>query len=152
MTDITADAADRAAQALAEQTARVMYAQDQASRMLGMSIAAVRPGYARLTMRVREDMVNGHRICHGGLIFTLADSAFAFACNSYNLVTVASSGSIEFLRPGALGDELTAEAREVTRGRRTGIYDIVVTNQTGARVALFRGRSHQFEGRQVHEL
>jgi acyl-CoA thioesterase len=111
-----------------------------------MRILEVRPGYARLAMKVREDMVNGHQICHGGLIFTLADSAFAFACNTYDLVTVAAAGTIEFLLAGRLGEELTATAEERTRSKRTGIYDVSVHNQRGECVALFRGRSHQIGG------
>jgi acyl-CoA thioesterase len=131
------------AQQVAETAARRMYEQDSASRALGMQIVEIRPGFARLVMQVRKDMVNGHQICHGGLIFTLADSAFAFACNTYNLVTVAAGGSIDFLRPGRLGDTLTAAAEERSRSRRTGIYDVTVLNQAGECVAMFRGRSHQ---------
>ena len=134
-------------QAVAEASAAAMYAQDRASQALGMRILEIRPGYARLAMSVREDMVNGHKICHGGLIFTLADSAFAFACNTYDLVTVASSGSIEFLLPVRLGDELTAIAEERSRSKRTGVYDVAVRNQRGECVAMFRGRSHEIGGR-----
>jgi acyl-CoA thioesterase len=134
-------------QAVAEASASAMYAQDRASQALGMQILEIRPGYARLAMAVREDMVNGHQICHGGLIFTLADSAFAFACNTYDLVTVASSGSIEFLLPARLGDELTAIAEERSRSKRTGVYDVAVRNQRGECVAMFRGRSHEIGGR-----
>ena len=133
-------------QSVAEASARAMYGQDRASQALGMRVLEVRPGYARLAMKVREDMVNGHQLCHGGLIFTLADSAFAFACNTYDLVTVASSGTIEFLLSGRLGDELTATAEERTRSKRTGVYDVSVHNQRGECVALFRGRSHQIGG------
>ena len=133
-------------QSVAEASARAMYEQDRASQELGMRVLEVRPGYARLAMKVREDMVNGHQLCHGGLIFTLADSAFAFACNTYDLVTVASSGTIEFLLSGRLGDELTATAEERTRSKRTGVYDVSVRNQRGECVALFRGRSHQTGG------
>jgi acyl-CoA thioesterase len=133
-------------QSVAEASARAMYEQDRASQSLGMRILEVRPGYARLAMRVREDMVNGHQICHGGLIFTLADSAFAFACNTYDLVTVAAAGTIEFLLAGRLGDELMATAEERTRSKRTGVYDVSVHNQHGECVALFRGRSHQIGG------
>jgi acyl-CoA thioesterase len=133
-------------QSVAEASARAMYEQDRASQALGMRVLEVRPGYARLAMKVREDMVNGHQLCHGGLIFTLADSAFAFACNTYDLVTVASSGTIEFLLSGQLGDELTATAEERTRSKRTGVYDVSVHNQRGEFVALFRGRSHQIGG------
>jgi len=133
-------------QAIAEASARAMYAQDRASQGLGMRILEIRPGYARLVMPVREDMVNGHQLCHGGLIFTLADSAFAFACNTYDAVTVASSGSVEFLLAARLGDELTAIAEERSRAKRTGVYDVAVRNQRGECVALFRGRSHEIGG------
>jgi acyl-CoA thioesterase len=124
-----------------------MYANDAASQALGMRILDVAPGRARVAMQVREDMVNGHRTCHGGLIFSLADSAFAFACNTYDAVTVAAGASIEFLAPARLGDELIAIAEEQTRSRRTGVYDVAVVNQGGERIALFRGRSHQLDGR-----
>ena len=133
-------------QSVAEGSARAMYALDHASRGLGMRILEVRPGYARLSMTVREDMVNGHKLCHGGLIFTLADSAFAFACNTYNSVTVASAASVEFILPARLGDELTATAEERSRSKRTGVYDVVVRNKQGESVALFRGRSHELGG------
>lgn len=126
-----------------------MYQQDRASQTLGMSLVEVRTGFARLSMTVREDMVNGHHICHGGLIFALADSAFAFACNTYNRVTVAAGATIEFLRPGRLGDVLTATAEERSRSRRTGVYDVAVHNQSGECVAMFRGRSHQMPGHVV---
>lgn len=133
-------------QSVAEASARAMYEQDRASQALGMRVLEVRPGYARLAMQVREDMVNGHQLCHGGLIFTLADSAFAFACNTYDLVTVAAAGTIEFLLAARLGDELTAVAEERSRSKRTGVYDVTVRNQQGECVALFRGRSHQIGG------
>jgi acyl-CoA thioesterase len=138
-------------QSVAEGSARAMYAQDHASQALGMRILEVRPGYARLSMTVREDMVNGHKLCHGGLIFTLADSAFAFACNTYNSVTVASAANVEFLLPARLGDELTATAEERSRSKRTGVYDVVVCNEQGESVALFRGRSHELGGSIVIE-
>ena len=134
-------------QAVAEASASAMYSQDRASQALGMRILEIRPGHARMSMRVREDMVNGHQICHGGLIFALADSAFAFACNTYDVVTVASAGSIEFLLPARLGDELIAVAEERTRAKRTGVYDVAVHNQRGECVAMFRGRSHEIGGR-----
>jgi len=133
-------------QSVAEPSARAMYGEDRASQALGMRVLEVRPGYARLAMKVREDMVNGHQLCHGGLIFTLADSAFAFACNTYDLVTVASAATVEFLLSAHLGDELTAIAEERSRSKRTGIYDVAVSNQRGECVALFRGRSHQLGG------
>jgi acyl-CoA thioesterase len=124
-----------------------MYERDRASQALGMRVVEVGPGRASVSMSIRSDMVNGHGICHGGLIFTLADSAFAFACNSHGPVTVAAGASIEFLAPGRLGDELTAVAVEVSRQKRTGVYDVVVSNQSGERIALFRGRSHQMTER-----
>jgi acyl-CoA thioesterase len=138
-----------ATQALAERVTETLYAGDKASQSHGIRIAEVRPGYARLTMPVRSDMVNGHRICHGGMVFTLADSAFAFACNSYNESTVAAAASIDFLAAAHEGDELTAEARELWRSKRNGIYEITVTNQKGARIAFFRGRSYRIDGHVV---
>lgn len=135
------------AQALAERSAQKLYEGDAASQMLGMRIVSVAPGEARLVMTVREDMVNGHRICHGGLIFTLADSAFAFACNSHGDNTVAASASIDFLAPGKLGDALEAVAKEIWKAGRSGLYEVTVTNQSGERIALFRGRSHRIAGR-----
>jgi acyl-CoA thioesterase len=131
---------------LARATADAMYATDACSRALGLELLEVRAGYARMRMAVRADFLNGHQICHGGLIFTLADSTFAFACNSYNINTVAAGCSIEFLRPVQGGDELTAEAVEQTLSGRTGIYDICVTNRAGETVAMFRGKSAQIKG------
>lgn len=134
------------AQHLAEASAQALYQRDRASQALGMKLAAVRPGWAQVVMRVRADMTNGHDLCHGGLVFALADSAFAFACNSYNESTVAAAAAIDFLSAARLGDELTAEAAELWRTRRNGIYEITVTNQRGERIALFRGRSYRIEG------
>jgi acyl-CoA thioesterase len=134
------------AQATAEGAARAMWANDRASKGLGMRIDAVAPGAATLSMPVRVDMLNGHDICHGGFIFALADSAFAFACNSYNFVTVASGCSIDFLAPAREGDVLTACARERSASGRTGVYDIDVTNQRGESIALFRGKSYRIKG------
>src|SRR5690606_30622426 len=105
------------------------------------------PGTARLRMVIRDDMVNGHGACHGGLIFSLADSAFAFACNSYGAATVGATASIDYLLPGTSGDELIADARELWRTRRSGIYEVTITNQRGETVALFRGRSHELSKR-----
>jgi acyl-CoA thioesterase len=133
-------------QQLAEATAQSMYEADACTRALGIEILEVRPGYARLQMNVRPDFLNGHDICHGGLIFTLADSTFAFACNSYNISTVAAGCSIEFLRAVKGGDRLTAEGIEQTLNGRTGIYDIRVTNREGETVAMFRGKSAQIKG------
>ena len=126
-----------------------MFAADRASRGLGMHLTAIGAGTSTLTMTVRDDMLNGFEICHGGLITTLADSAFAFACNSRNVLTVAAGLTVDFLAPAHRGDVLTASAAEVSRTGRTGVYDIVVTNQTGARIALVRGRSHGLSGRTV---
>lgn len=123
-----------------------MWAEDDASKSLGMAITSVGPGHATLTMTVRPDMVNGHDICHGGMLFTLADSAFAFACNSHNQSAVAAGARIEFLAPGKLGDILTAAAEQVSQGRRTGVYDVVVSNQDGRTLALFRGNAHRIGG------
>lgn len=133
-------------QELAQATGAHMFSQDQAVQALGMQVVEVRPGYARMTMPVRPDMLNGHKTCHGGFIFTLADSAFAYACNSGNKVTVASGAAIDFLAPGMEGDVLTAEATEQSRSSKTGVYDITVTNQHGKRIALFRGKSYQLQG------
>ena len=138
-------------QRLAERAAEGLLRGDAASRMLGMQLVEVKPGYARLTMRVRSDMVNGHRICHGGLIFSLADSAFAVSCNSYNENTVAAAASIDFLAPAIEGDELVAEATELWRSGRSGLYQITVRNQRGEQIALFRGRSARISGTVVTE-
>ena len=126
---------------LARACADRMYASDTASKALGIEIEIPEVGSAVATMRIREDMTNGFDICHGGLIFTLADTAFAFACNAYDDVTVAGSGTVEFLRPAFEGDELRAVALEEHRGKRSGIYAVEVVNQNGDFVALFRGRS-----------
>ncbi len=126
-----------------------MFANDRASKSLGIQILSVTPGRAVLTMTVREDMLNGHDICHGGLIAVLADSAFAYACNSYNESTVASGFSIDLMAPSHLGDELTATCHEVSKTGRTGLYDTEVSNQHGKRVAVFRGRSHTIRGKPV---
>ncbi len=134
------------AQALAERVASAMYARDRASQALGMHIVRVGAGHAELSMRVRADMLNGHLICHGGFIFSLADSAFAFACNSYNLMTVASGCTIEFVAPARENDLLTAVARERSISGRTGVYDIEVTNRDGAAIAFFRGKSYRIKG------
>jgi acyl-CoA thioesterase len=135
--------------ALAQAAGRAMFASDRASQALGMVLEEVRPGYARMRMTVRADMVNGHDLCHGGIIFTLADSTFAFACNSHNHVTVAQGAAIEFLAPGKLGDVLTAVGEERHVRGRNGVYDIAVTNQDGERIALFRGKSFRLHGQIV---
>jgi acyl-CoA thioesterase len=134
------------AQRTAERSAAALFERDRASQALGMQLSGVRPGWAQVTMSVRADMLNGHGSCHGGLLFALADSAFAFACNSYNEATVAAAASIDYLAAAREGDRLTAEARELWRTRRNGIYEITVSNQRDERVALFRGRSYRLEG------
>jgi acyl-CoA thioesterase len=118
-----------------------MYARDRASQALGMDLEEMRPGYARLRMTVRADMLNGHGTCHGGLVFALADSAFAFACNSHDVRTVAAGCSIEFLSPAREGDELVAVAEERFRAGRNGVYDAEVRRADGSPVATFRGRA-----------
>ena len=137
--------------ALARQCADAMYARDRASQALNICLDTIEPGRAVLTMPITETMIQGHDSCHGGYIFTLADSAFAFACNSYNEATVASGCSIEYVAPGKLGDTLTADAREQTRKGRTGVYDVRVTNGDGELVALFRGKSYKIRGPVIHE-
>ncbi len=123
-----------------------MWAGDRASQGLGMVLEAVGPGTARMAMPVRADMVNGHGMCHGGFIFTLADSAFAFACNSRNAKCVAAQGNIVFLRPAGLGDRLVATAEERHLAGRSGIYDIRVTDQDGQVIAELRGHSRAIGG------
>ncbi|MBQ0936056.1 hydroxyphenylacetyl-CoA thioesterase PaaI [Ideonella paludis] len=135
------------AQRVAEACRDAMWANDRASKALGMQIQAVSPGGAVMSMTVREDMLNGHDTCHGGLITTLADSAFAFACNAYNEITVASGFDVNIMAPARLGDVLTATAVEQSKSGRTGVYDITVSNQAGVRVAIFRGRSYTLKGK-----
>jgi acyl-CoA thioesterase len=136
-------------QAIAEATRDAMWLNDRASKALGIQVLAVGPGTATLTMTVRDDMLNGHDLCHGGLIATLADSAFAFACNAYNEVTVASGFDVNLVAAAKLGDVLTATATEVSKAGRTGVYDIAVGNQRGDKVAAFRGRSYTLKGKLV---
>jgi len=131
------------AEELAWSVARAMFDRDAASQALGMHIVSMGPGQAVLEMTVRPDMVNGHQICHGGMIFTLADSAFAFACNSRDRVAVAAGCSIEFIAPARLGERLVASATEQARSGRSGVYDVRVTNDAAQTVALLRGRSRE---------
>lgn len=134
-------------QDIARKVADTMFPQDVASKdTMGMELLSCEPGRAVLRMTVQARHLNGHQICHGGFIFTLADSTFAFACNSYNKNAVAAGCSIEFLRPGKLGDVLTCEGQEQTLSGRHGIYDMKVSNQNGEVVALFRGKSAQIAG------
>ena len=137
------------AELVARRCAEAMWARDGASRALGMTLEHVAPGEARLSMEVRPDMVNGHDLCHGGLVATLADSAFAFACNTHDVVTVAAGFEVDFLEPARAGDLLVAHAREVALRGRSGIYDVTI--RCGERViAEFRGRSRSL-GRPVLE-
>lgn len=131
---------------IAEASAKALWDSDSTSQRLGMELEHVAPGEAMLTMIVTEAMSNGHGTCHGGYIFTLADSAFAFACNGYNQRTVAQHAAITYLAPGRLGDRLTAVAREVSRQGRSGVYDVRITNQDGVHVAEFRGHSRTVKG------
>lgn len=137
---------DMTPQQCAEHVRDGMLKNDRATLGLGVQVVDIGPGHATLSMTVRADMLNGHATCHGGLIATLADSAFAFACNSYNELTVASGFSIDFLAPGRRDDCLTAHCVEVSRSGRTGIYDTAITNQRGENIAVFRGRSHTMKG------
>jgi len=136
---------------LAKACSEFMYANDAASQMLGITIQSDQPGCAKACMSVREDMTNGHAICHGGLLFTLADSAFAYASNNTNKNTVASGCTIEFIAPALQGDELTAVATERTRSGRTSVYDIEIFNQRDELIALFRGKGYQIRGSVIPE-
>ncbi len=138
---------ERTPQETAEFVREHMFAKDAASRSLGMRILEVAPGSATLTMTVRADMLNGAACCHGGFIASLADSAFAFACNSYNELTLASGFSVDFMAPAFQDDVLTARCVEVSKAGRTGVYDVEVCNQSGARLAVFRGRSYTMKGK-----
>ena len=142
----------RSPQQLAAAVGEAMYAVDPAVRdFMQIELLACEPGRAVMRMRVREPMLNGHRICHGGLIFTLADSTFAYACNSHNKVTVAAGASIEFLKPAHVEDVLTCEGVERVLQGRHGIYDMTVTNQRGEVVAVFRGKSASIQGTVIPE-
>ncbi|HLJ60890.1 MAG TPA: hydroxyphenylacetyl-CoA thioesterase PaaI [bacterium] len=139
-------------QSIAEAARDAMWARDRASQALGMQVLEIGPGRATLRMTVRPEMCNGHLVCHGGMIFSLADSAFAFACNSHNRVTVANNCVITFISPAREGDVLTAEAVERSRGGRSGTCDATVTNQDDQVIALFRGHSTQIKGELVPGL
>jgi len=135
----------------AERSAAAMWETDAASKWLGMSLDAVGPGTCTMSFQVEPHHLNGHKICHGGYIFTLADSAFAFACNSYNTLTVAQENSITFLAPGQPGERLTAIATEAARTGRSGVYDVTVTGSDGRKIALFRGLSRTIKGQLFEE-
>ena len=144
MPDLIADS-----QQLAEACVAAMLANDDAARLLGVKVIALKPGDATVSMTITREMTNSHDNCHGGLIFTLADVGFAYACNNANKVTVASGCSIEFLAPAVIGDTLTASVRERTRSGRTGVYDADISNQRGDLVAVFRGKSYQIKGQVI---
>ena len=129
-----------------------MMANDHASIAQGIRLTHISPGAAHMDMQVRPDMVTGFGTCHGGIITTLADSAFGFACNSYNELTVASGLSVDFVAPAFEGDVLTARASEVSLSGRTGVYDVMVFNQKADCIAVFRGRSHRIKGKQTVAL
>ena len=150
MTDSTTVPTDP--QQLAQAVANAMWSRDNATQALGMEVLAVGPGTATIAMPVRTDMLNGHHMCHGGYIFTLADSAFAYACNSYNQNTVASACHIDFLAPARLGDVLEAEAVERSAAGRTGVYVITVRVRGGKTGALFRGKSYRIQGEVIAGL
>jgi acyl-CoA thioesterase len=129
-----------------------MYAKDQAAQDLGIRLAAISPGEATMEMTITEKMLNGFEICHGGYFSLLADTAFAYACNSYNELTVAASFSIDLLAPVFAGDVLTAVATEVKLSSRTGVYDVEICNQAGELVSVFRGHSYRLKGKPVVDL
>ncbi len=139
-------------QEIAEAVRDGMLANDRASKALGMDVLAIGPGSATLAMTVTENMLNGFDICHGGMVTALADSTFAFACNSYNELTVASGFSIDIVAPSRLGDRLKAVAKETSLAGRTGVYDITITNQADELIAVFRGRSYRIKGKPVVAL
>ena len=139
-------------QEIAEASANAMWNDDSASQRLGMSLDHIAPGEATLSMDITAEMSNGHGNCHGGYIFTLADSAFAFACNSRNQKAVAQQNSITYINPVRIGDRLTAAAREVSLRGRSGIYDVHIANQNGEHIAEFRGHSRSVKGLHLPEL
>ena len=139
-------------QALAEIVSAAMWSRDRTTQTLSMQILGIKPGYAMVSMPVRGDMLNGHHTCHGGYLFTLADSAFAYACNSHNQNTVASACHIDFLAPAKEGDILEAEAVERSLSGRTGVYDVTVRTSAGKTIALFRGKSYRINGEVIDDL
>jgi acyl-CoA thioesterase len=136
-------------QTLAEAVGRALYALDRNAQALGIRLEEIRPGYARMQLMVRAEMSNSHDICHGGIIFTLADTAFAYACNSHNHNTVASGCSIDFVAPAHPGEMLTAVAEERALAGRTGVYDVEVRREDGGVIALMRGKSYRIKGEVV---
>lgn len=152
MTDVVDESQSvAAARQLAEACINNLYQRDVTAQGLGVEILQVAPGRAQLSMRVREDMLNGHRICHGGYSFTLADTAFAYACNSFNQNNLGVGAQIQYIAPGMPGDCLTATATELSRKGRSGIYDVVIKNQHGEELAFFRCTSRQVNGQVLEE-
>jgi acyl-CoA thioesterase len=143
---------DPSPQQIAERVRDAMLADDRATRMMGIRIREVAAGRSVAEMTVREDMLNGHDLCQGGFVTTLADTAFAYACNAYNELTVASGFSVDLMAPGRKGDLLTASCEELSKSGRTGVYDVTVRNQRGERIAVFRGRSYTARGKPVVDL
>lgn len=135
----------------ADRSAAFIWARDKVSPSLGMKILSISPGRATFSMQVRDDMVNGHNICHGGMIYTLADSAFAYACNSRNQSTLAQHNSITYISPAQLGEVLTATAHEVSLSGRSGIYDVTINGEDGRQVAQFRGHSRYIGNQHFNE-
>lgn len=136
----------------AQKSASTMWENDSASQRVGMKLVEIGVGSATLTMTIGEEHLNGHKICHGGYVFMLADSAFAFACNSYNQLAVAHQNSITYAAPGKLDDVLTAKAVEVSKSGRSGIYDVTITNQNDEALAHFRGHSRTIKGTHFTEI
>jgi acyl-CoA thioesterase len=136
---------DELEQQIAETVGRALAERDKLMQGLGIELVAIWPGRARLAMTVREDMLNGHDVCHGGVIFALADTAFGFACNAYNQKCLTSTSTIHFAASARPGDRLTAETRERRRSGRVGVYDVSVTNRDGEMVALFRGEAYRLD-------
>lgn len=151
MIPVALSAASLSPQSLAEACAEAMWSNDSTSQRLGMRLERIAPGEATLSMEVTDFMLNGHGLAHGGFVFALADSAFAFACNAYNQRTVGHQAAITYMAPGRLGDRLTAVANEVHRAGRNGIYDVHVTNSRGEQVAEFRGHSRTVKGTHLPE-
>jgi acyl-CoA thioesterase len=139
-------------QKIADKVRDGMFATDAAAQFFGMEIIKMSPGYALIHMKVRPEMLNGFAICHGGLITTLADTAFAYSCNSYNELTVASGLSMDFVAPGRLDDVLVAEAKEISQAGRTGVYDVTVKRESGELIAVMRGKSYRMKGKPVVAL
>ncbi len=140
------------AQDIARTVGETMYRKDDAAQHIGIALKEISPGRAVMTLRVLDYMLNGHRICHGGYVFTLADTAFAYACNSYNQNTVAQAAQINFIKPVPVNSLLTATAVEVAKTGRTGLYDIVVRDESRETVAFFRGNSHTIKGQMIPGL